>query len=152
MTETQQATFGAGCFWGAEAAFRKLEGVLDSRVGYAVEAGREAPLIEVVQVDFVPDLISYEALLDAFWALHDPTSHDRQGEHVGVKYRSAIFAHSTDQAAIAEAARLRLDRSGRYSRPIATVTVPLGRFDMAEEEHQRYLEKHGLTVCSIGSA
>ncbi|MBD9579193.1 peptide-methionine (S)-S-oxide reductase MsrA [Pseudomonas sp. PDM23] len=151
MSESQRATFGAGCFWGAEAALRKLDGVIDSRVGYAAEAGREAPLIEVVQVDFAPEVISYAALVEAFWGLHDPTSVDRQGEHVGVKYRSAIFTHSAAQAETADAARAQLDGSGRHRRPITTVVVELGRFELADEEQQRYLEKNGLATCSIGA-
>ncbi|MHC6226172.1 peptide-methionine (S)-S-oxide reductase MsrA [Pseudomonas sp. X10] len=152
MSELQRATFGAGCFWGAEASLRKLAGVVQSRVGYAAEAGEDKPLIEVVQVDFAPDVIGYSALLEAFWGLHDPTSTDRQGEHVGVKYRSAIFAHSPEQAAVAEAARRQLEVSGRYQRPIATVVVALGRFELAAQEHQRYLERNGLTACSISRA
>ena len=151
MSETQKATFGAGCFWGAEMALRKLDGVLDSRVGYAVEAGRDTPVIEVVQVDFAPGIISYASLIEAFWALHDPTSVDRQGKDVGVKYRSAIFTHSSAQAVTAAAARTRLDGSGRYRRPVATVVVELGRFELASEEQQRYLEKNGLVACAIGA-
>lgn len=151
MSETQKATFGAGCFWGAEMALRKLDGVLDSRVGYALEAGRDAPLIEVVQVDFAPEAISYASLVDAFWGLHDPTSVDRQGEHVGVKYRSAIFTHTSAQAVIAAAARTRLDSSGRYRRPVTTVVVELGRFELADEDQQRYLERNGLVACAIGA-
>lgn len=152
MSELQQATFGAGCFWGAEAALREQAGVVDSRVGYAAEAGRSEPLIEVVQVDFDPGMIAYPTLVEAFWGLHDPTSRDRQGENVGVKYRSAIFAHSPQQAAIAEAARTALEGSGRFSRAIATVVVPLGHFELAAEDQQRYLEKNGLTACSISHA
>ncbi|MCY1370842.1 Peptide methionine sulfoxide reductase MsrA 3 [compost metagenome] len=123
--------------------------MLDTRVGYAAEAGRDEPLIEVVQVDFDPRQITFPALLEAFWGLHDPTSRDRQGEHVGVKYRSAIFTHSPEQAAAASAERERLEASGRFPRPLATVILPLGRFELADEGQQRYLEKHGLGACSI---
>ncbi|MCY1231855.1 Peptide methionine sulfoxide reductase MsrA 3 [compost metagenome] len=149
MSEWERATFGAGCFWQAEATLRSLEGVQDTRVGYASEAGREEPLIEVVQVDFDPRRLTYPALVEAFWGLHDPTSRDRQGEHIGVKYRSVIFTHSPQQAAAARDALSRQEESGRFPRPIATVILPVGRFEPAEEEHQRYLEKNGLTSCSI---
>ncbi|AZC18014.1 Peptide methionine sulfoxide reductase MsrA [Pseudomonas sp. CMR5c] len=145
----EQATFGAGCFWGAEATFRALPGVLDTRVGYAVEAGDEAVQIEVVQVDFDPRLLAYSRLIEHFWGLHDPTSVDRQGEHGGVKYRSAIFHTNAVQAEQARAAKTALQDSGRLDKPVATVIVPLGRFDLADEAHQRYLEKNGLSSCHI---
>ncbi|WP_256206421.1 peptide-methionine (S)-S-oxide reductase MsrA [Pseudomonas sp. CF161] len=145
----QQATFGAGCFWGAEAAFRQLPGVLDSRVGFARPASGEALSIEVVQVDFDPTQIAYSRLIEAFWTLHDPTSVDRQGADVGVKYRSALFVNGPEQAATAEAAREQLDASGRLAKPVATVVLPLGEFERAAEEHQRYLEKHGASACSL---
>ncbi|EPL07043.1 putative homocysteine S-methyltransferase [Pseudomonas sp. CF161] len=147
--EVQQATFGAGCFWGAEAAFRQLPGVLDSRVGFARPASGEALSIEVVQVDFDPTQIAYSRLIEAFWTLHDPTSVDRQGADVGVKYRSALFVNGPEQAATAEAAREQLDASGRLAKPVATVVLPLGEFERAAEEHQRYLEKHGASACSL---
>ncbi|WP_273820471.1 peptide-methionine (S)-S-oxide reductase MsrA [Pseudomonas asplenii] len=152
MSGLQQATFGAGCFWGAEATLRELHGVVDSRVGYAAQAGRSEPLIEVVQVDFDPGVIDYPALVEAFWGLHDPTSRDRQGDNIGVKYRSAIFVHSPQQAAIAELARAELEASRRFNRAIATVVVPLGTFELAAEDQQRYLERNGLTACSISHA
>ncbi len=145
----EQATFGAGCFWGAEATFRALPGVLDTRVGYAVEAGDEAVQIEVVQVDFDPRLLAYSRLIEHFWGLHDPTSVDRQGEHGGVKYRSAIFHTNAAQAEQARAAKTALQDSARLDKPVATVIVPLGRFDLADEAHQRYLEKNGLSSCHI---
>ncbi len=147
--EVQQATFGAGCFWGAEAAFRQLPGVLDSRVGFARPASGEALSIEVVQVDFDPRQIAYSRLIEAFWTLHDPTSVDRQGADVGVKYRSALFVNGPEQAASAEAAREQLEASGRLAKPVATVVLPLGEFELAAEEHQRYLEKHGASACSL---
>ncbi|MGA7812033.1 peptide-methionine (S)-S-oxide reductase MsrA [Caballeronia sp.] len=98
MIEVEQATFGAGCFWGAEAAFRKLPGVVDTRVGFAVGTGPGASRIEVVQVDFSPETLTLGTLIEHFWELHDPTSVDRQGDDVGTKYRSAIFVTSTRQA------------------------------------------------------
>ena len=145
----EQATFGAGCFWGAEAAFRSLPGVLDTRVGFARSANGEAPLIEVVQVDFDARVISYSRLIEHFWTLHDPTSVDRQGADVGVKYRSALFFSSAQQARSARLAIQRLDASGRLGKPVATVILALGEFQLADEDQQRYLEKHGASACSI---
>ncbi|AUG01735.1 peptide-methionine (S)-S-oxide reductase [Pseudomonas sp. 09C 129] len=149
MSGIKQATFGAGCFWGAEAAFRALPGVVETRVGYAVEAGDESLRIEVVQVDFDPQVLAYLSLIEHFWGLHDPTSVDRQGEHAGVKYRSAIFHTNALQAEQARQAKTTLQDSGRLNKPVATVIVPLGRFDLADEAHQRYLEKNGLSSCHI---
>src|SRR5450830_164356 len=145
----EQATFGAGCFWGAEAAFRSLPGVLDTRVGFARSANGEAALIEVVQVDFDARVISYSRLIEHFWALHDPTSVDRQGADVGVKYRSALFFSSAQQDQSALVAKQRLDASGQLGKPVATVILPLGEFQRADENQQRYLEKHGASACSI---
>jgi peptide-methionine (S)-S-oxide reductase len=149
MSGIKQATFGAGCFWGAEAAFRALPGVVETRVGYALEAGDESLRIEVVQVDFDPQVVAYPSLIEHFWGLHDPTSVDRQGEHGGGKYRSAIFHHDDGQAQEARLAKVALQDSGRLNKPVATVIVPLGRFDLADEAHQRYLEKNGLSSCHI---
>ncbi|CAI8803968.1 Peptide methionine sulfoxide reductase MsrA [Pseudomonas sp. IT-P2] len=146
---SEQATFGAGCFWGAEASFRALPGVLDTRVGFARSDLGDATLIEVVQVDFDPRLISYSRLVEHFWTLHDPTSGDRQGADVGAKYRSALFFNSAEQSRLALVARQQLDASGQLGKPVATVILPLGEFQKADEEHQRYLEKHGGSACSI---
>lgn len=149
MSQLEQATLGAGCFWGAEATIRALEGVIDTRVGYA-SAPDEAQLkIEVVQVDFDPAKLSYSNLIEQFWGLHDPTSVDRQGADTGVKYRSAIFIHSAQQHTLASHAKQQLEASGRYSRPVVTHVLALGAFEMADEEQQRYLEKHGKTSCSL---
>ncbi|WP_148169503.1 peptide-methionine (S)-S-oxide reductase MsrA [Pseudomonas chlororaphis] len=149
MKSIEQATFGAGCFWGAEAAFLALPGVLDSRVGYASELGDESIRIEVVQVDFDPRVMGYSSLIEHFWDLHDPTSVDRQGEHGGAKYRSAIFHTGVEQAEQARAAKVALQGSGRLDKPVVTVVVPLGRFELADEVHQRYLERNGLSSCHI---
>ncbi|MFM0339400.1 peptide-methionine (S)-S-oxide reductase MsrA [Paraburkholderia fungorum] len=149
MSETEQAFFGAGCFWGAEAAFRKLPGVTDTRVGYANENAPNATRIEVVKVDFSPAKLTFELLIEHFWDLHDPTSVDRQGEDVGTKYRSAIFTTSSQQTDVAREAISKLDSSGRFSRPIVTVVLPLGQFDMASDEDQRYLERNGLFSCGL---
>ena len=144
-----QATFGAGCFWGAQASFGALPGVLDSRVGFARSARGESALIEVVQVDFDARVVSYPRLIEHFWTLHDPTSVDRQGADVGEKYRSALFFISAQQAQLALVAKQRLDASGQLGKPVATVILPLGEFQLADEAQQRYLEKHGASACSI---
>ncbi len=153
----ETATFGAGCFWGVEMAFGQLSGVRATRVGYM---GGTLPNptygdvcrgdtghTEVVQVRFDPSEITYESLLDAFWACHDPTQVNRQGPDVGIQYRSVIFAHSDAQAAAAEASKQRLGRSGYFSRPVATAIQPAPAFYEAEEYHQQYLAKRGLAAC-----
>ena len=155
----EKATFGAGCFWGVEAAFRQLPGVKSTAVGYA--GGKtENPTYrdvcsgdthhaEVVQVEFDPLEISYEALLNTFWAEHDPTQVNRQGPDVGEQYRSVIFYHTPEQQALAEASKAALDKSGKYSRPIATKIEPAPSFWKAEDYHQQYLEKRGMASCRI---
>jgi len=148
-TLVEQATFGAGCFWGAEASFRILPGVLDTRVGFARSAKGKSEVIEVVQVDFDAKVITYSRLIEHFWTLHDPTSVDRQGADVGVKYRSALYFCSAQQAQLALVAKQRLDVSGQLSKPVATVILPLGEFQLADEDQQRYLEKHGASGCAI---
>ena len=151
MIEIEQATFGAGCFWGAEAAFRALPGVFDTRVGFAGEAGAEGVQIEVVRVDFSPAQLSFSALIERFWDLHDPTSVDRQGQYSGAKYRSAIFVTSGQQEAAARAAVSRAEATGRFVRPIASVILPLGHFELASDDDQRYLERHGSSSCSLNA-
>jgi peptide-methionine (S)-S-oxide reductase len=155
----EKATFGAGCFWGVEAAFRELPGVVDAVSGY--EGGTmenptyqdvctdETGHAEVVEVTFDPTLTSYDTLLDAFWNLHDPTTLNRQGPDVGTQYRSVIFYHSPEQQAIAKASKQKLEASGRFRRPIVTQIVPAQTFNRAEEYHQRYLEKSGVKSCHI---
>jgi peptide-methionine (S)-S-oxide reductase len=153
----ERATFGAGCFWGVEAEFRQIPGVLATRVGYLggtmvnptyrdVCSGRTGHA-EVVQVDFDPEQVSYGQLLDAFWSLHDPTTLNRQGPDVGEQYRSAIFYHSPEQEAAATASRERAQP--RFRRPIVTEITPVSQFYEAEEYHQRYLEKRGLSSCAV---
>jgi peptide-methionine (S)-S-oxide reductase len=154
-----KALFGAGCFWGVEAAFRQVEGVLETAVGYSggrkenpsyedVCSGRTGHA-EVVEVEYDPSKVSYDKLLDVFWENHDPTTLNRQGPDVGEQYRSAIFFLDPEQEAAARASRDRLEKSGRYKRPIVTEITPASRFYRAEEYHQRYLEKHGLAHCRI---
>jgi peptide-methionine (S)-S-oxide reductase len=154
---TEIATFGAGCFWGIEAAFRRVPGVLDAIVGYS--GGKtanptykdvctdETGHAEVVQVTFDPAKLSYEKLLDAFWSMHDPTQVNRQGPDFGSQYRTAIFIHSPEQEAAAKKSKAALDASGKFRRPIATEITPAGTFYRAEEYHQRYLEKRGAASC-----
>jgi peptide-methionine (S)-S-oxide reductase len=153
------ATFGAGCFWGVEVAFRQLKGVKDAVVGYAggqtasptykqVCAGTTGHA-EVVQVTYDPAEVSYEALLELFWRSHDPTQVNRQGPDVGTQYRSVIFTHDEAQAAAARKSKEALAASGRHRRPIATLIEPSPAFWPAEDYHQRYLEKRGLASCHI---
>lgn len=153
------ATFAAGCFWGVEAAFRQVAGVTATAVGYQggttenptykdVCSGRTGHA-EVVRVDFDPSLVSYDALLDVFWAEHDPTQVNRQGPDVGTQYRSAIFVHDEEQRAAAAASKDRQQQSGRHRRPIATEITEAGPFYPAEDYHQQYLEKRGLATCAI---
>ena len=153
------ATFGAGCFWGIEAAFRRVPGVLDAVVGYS--GGRtENPSYqevctdttghaEVVQVTFDPEKVSYDQLLDVFWTIHDPTQVNRQGPDYGNQYRTAIFFHSPEQEAAAKKSKQALEASGKLRRPVATEITPAGPFWRAEEYHQRYLEKRGAASCHI---
>jgi peptide-methionine (S)-S-oxide reductase len=151
-----KATFAAGCFWGVEEAFRTVPGVRETTVGYSggrvsdptyedVCSGRTGHA-ESVLVDFDPARVSYEALLDAFWEAHDPTTPNRQGPDVGTQYRSMIFFHDGAQQAAAVASKERRERSGRYRRPIVTEIVPAAPFYPAEEHHQKYFLKRGR-VC-----
>ncbi len=155
----QKATFGGGCFWGVEEAFRQLPGVLHTTVGYS-GGTTENPTYEqvcinttghaeAVQVEYDPDHISYEQLLEAFWSLHDPTQLNRQGPDVGKQYRSVIFYHTPEQERAAHAAKERLEQSGRYKRPIVTQIVPAAPFYRAEEYHQQYLAKRGQRQCHL---
>ena len=155
----EKATFGAGCFWGVEAAFRLIEGVGDVAVGYEgghtqnptyhdVCTGRTNHA-EVVEIDFDPQKVSFEHLVRAFFELHDPTQHNRQGPDVGTQYRSAIFTHSTEQKATAQRIIDELNTGGAFRRPIATTIEPAQTFYRAEEYHQQYLAKRGLASCHI---
>ena len=158
-TRTETATFAAGCFWGVEAAFRQVDGVLETAVGY--EGGSvanptyrdvctdETGHAEVVQATFDPARVSYDRLLDVFWESHDPTQRNRQGPDVGTQYRSAIFFHSDAQRDAAAASKERLAASGRFRKPIVTEIVPASTFWRAEDYHQQYLEKRGLATCKI---
>ncbi|MGH9804760.1 MAG: peptide-methionine (S)-S-oxide reductase MsrA [Candidatus Acidiferrales bacterium] len=155
----ETATFGAGCFWGVEAAFRQVKGVKATAVGYAGGTTQNPTYeqvctdrtghAEVVQVEFDPAEVSYQDLLELFWGSHDPTQLNRQGPDVGAQYRSAIFFHSPEQEAAARASKEKLAAGGRYRRPIVTEIVPAPAFWRAEEYHQQYLEKRGLSHCRI---
>ena len=152
----RKATFGAGCFWGVEAAFRRLDGVTGTRVGYA--GGRtddpsytqvcydDTGHAEVVEVTYDDEQIPYERLLAVFWAEHDPTQLNRQGPDVGDQYRSVIFVHDAEQRAAAEASRDRVQE--RISRPVVTEIEDAPPFWEAEDYHQQYLEKRGLASCT----
>lgn len=154
-----QASFGAGCFWGVEAALRELPGVRETAVGYQggttknpsyedVCTGRTGHA-EVVHVEYDPVETSYEKLLELFWAEHDPTTPNRQGPDVGTQYRSVIFYYTPAQKEAAEASKAKLEASGEFRRPIVTQIVPAPDFYRAEEYHQRYLEKRGRRSCAI---
>jgi peptide-methionine (S)-S-oxide reductase len=155
----EKATFGAGCFWGVEETFRNLKGVVATAVGYS-GGTKENPTYgdvctdktghaEVVEVEFDPSQISYDQLLDVFWSNHNPTTLNRQGPDSGTQYRSGIFYHSPAQKETAEASKEKIDKSGRFNRPVVTQIEPANKFWRAEEYHQRYLAKRGQTHCAV---
>jgi peptide-methionine (S)-S-oxide reductase len=152
---TEKAIFGAGCFWGVEAAFRAVEGVHEAICGYS-GGRRKNPTYhdvctgdtghaEVVQVEYDPSRVSYEALLDVFWNSHNPTALNRQGPDTGTQYRSAIFFYTPEQEAAARVSKEKQEQSGRWRGPIVTEISPAGEFYRAEEYHQRYFEKRGIS-------
>ncbi|UCE75453.1 MAG: peptide-methionine (S)-S-oxide reductase MsrA [Methanomassiliicoccales archaeon] len=155
----EKATFGAGCFWGVEEAFRKVKGVKSTTVGY-MGGTSENPTYEevctgktghaeVIQLEFDPSEVSYDKLLEVFWDIHDPTQLNRQGPDVGIQYRSEIFYHTKEQKKKAIKSRDQLQYSGKYNRNIVTQITSASEFYRAEEYHQRYLEKHGSSSCGI---
>ena len=155
----ETATFGAGCFWGVEETFRKLQGVKETAVGYSggafenptyqnVCAG-DTGHAEVVQVKFDPSLVSYEKLLSIFWLSHNPTTLNQQGPDIGEQYRSVIFFHTPEQKLLAQKSKDALSRSGKLKRPVVTQIVPVSTFYRAEEYHQQYLKKRGLGSCHV---
>lgn len=155
----EKATFAAGCFWGVEATFRQINGVVSTQVGYT--GGRtDKPTYEdvctdrtghaeAVEVTYDPSRVRYEDLLNVFWQNHDPTTPNRQGPDVGEQYRSAVFYHSAAQEAAAKTSKAHLESEHRFRRPITTQIVAAGPFYRAEEYHQQYLEKRGLSTCHI---
>ena len=155
-----KATFAAGCFWGVEASFRQIPGVTSTRVGYTggdfknptykdVCSDRTGHA-EAVEVEYDPERVSYEQLLNVFWENHDPTQLNRQGPDFGSQYRSVIFFHSPEQEQAARESKSKLEKSGQLSRPIVTQIVPAVTFYEAEDYHQQYLEKRGMATCHIG--
>jgi peptide-methionine (S)-S-oxide reductase len=154
-----KATFGAGCFWGVEARFQQVPGVLQTAVGY--EGGKlDNPSYrdvctdatghaEVVEIDYDPEKVSFQALLDLFFELHDPTQLNRQGPDWGTQYRSAVFYHSPEQETVAKETIARLTVEKKFRKPIVTQVVPAETFWRAEEYHQKYLEKRGALSCHI---
>ena len=157
MTDT--AIFGAGCFWGVEQAFRKIPGVTDVTVGYSGGTTQHPSYqqvctgdtghAEVARVEFDPERVTYERLLEVFFSIHNPTQVNRQGPDVGTQYRSAIFTLSPEQERAAQAARQRIDAAGWFPKPVATQISPAGPFWAAEEYHQNYFEKRGGWACHI---
>jgi len=150
-----KATFGAGCFWHVEDLLSKTKGVKSTKVGYT---GGQLPNptyeevctdktghAEAVEIEYNPDEISYEELLDVFWNNHNPTTLNRQGPDMGIQYRSAIFYHNDEQKEIAEKSKQTLDKSGQHENPIVTQIVPAPTFYKAEEYHQKYFKKHGFS-------
>ena len=154
-----QAMFGAGCFWGVEAAFREMPGVRDVAVGYAgghttnptyaEVCTDQTGHAEVVHIEYDPAQVSYNRLLKTFFEIHDPTTLNRQGPDVGTQYRSVIFYYTPAQQQAAEALKQRLEKSAVFARPITTEIVAAGMFYRAEEYHQRYFEKHGVAGCHL---
>ena len=154
-----KATFGAGCFWGVESAFRQVQGVTDAAVGYMggtlanptyedVCTDRTGHA-EVVQLDYDPAQIPYGEILRVFFEIHDPTTLNSQGPDFGKQYRSVIFFHNAEQERTAQRMKEELDRAGRFARKIVTQIVPASDFWRAEEYHQRYFEKHGIAACHM---
>lgn len=155
----ETATFGAGCFWGVEETFRQIPGVAETTVGYLGGHTQnptykdvctdETGHAEVVQVKYDPAKVTYDQLLAVFWANHDPTTLNRQGPDIGTQYRSAIFFHSPEQERQARASKEEMQASGRFRRPIVTEIAQASTFYPAEDYHQKYLAKRGLSHCHI---
>ena len=155
----EKATLAAGCFWGVEAAFRQVKGVASTSVGYTGGTSKDPTYKEVcsggtghaeaVEVEYDPSKVSYDELLAVFWENHNPTTLNRQGPDVGTQYRSAIFYHTSEQKAAAEASKERLQKSDRYSRPVVTEITPASEYYRAEDYHQQYFEKRGLSHCKV---
>jgi peptide-methionine (S)-S-oxide reductase len=155
----QEATFGAGCFWGVEDAFRQIDGVISTAVGYS-GGDFENPTYEdvcaditghaeVVKIDYDENKVSFEDLLQTFWNIHDPTTLNRQGPDVGAQYRSVIFYHTKEQEMSAITSRKKLEESKKYQNSIVTEIVPAKTFYRAEDYHQQYFQKRGISHCKI---
>jgi peptide-methionine (S)-S-oxide reductase len=155
----EEATFGAGCFWGVETAYRQLSGVQSTSVGY-LGGSLENPTYqqvcsgqtghaEVVRIQYDPAQVSYSDLLDLFWKIHDPTTLNRQGPDMGTQYRSAIFFHTPEQQAAAETAKTQMEAGGQFPNPIVTEITPVSELYMAEDYHQQYFEKRGVPFLPV---
>jgi peptide-methionine (S)-S-oxide reductase len=154
----KKATFGAGCFWGVESAFRQVDGVTKTEVGfeggtlanpsYRDVCSHRTGHAEVVEVTYDPERVSYEQLLDVFWGKHNPTQRNRQGFDFGDQYRSVVFVHDAEQREAAERSKAELDASGRFRKPVVTAIEPAQTFYPAEDHHQQYLEKRGRSSCT----
>ncbi|HKV41194.1 MAG TPA: peptide-methionine (S)-S-oxide reductase MsrA [Blastocatellia bacterium] len=155
----EKATFAAGCFWGVEAAFRQVEGVVSTQVGYT---GGSTPNptyksvcsggtghAEACQVEYDSSKVTYGQLLDLFWQIHDPTTLNRQGPDVGEQYRSVVFFHTPEQEASVRESKERLEKAKVFKRPIVTEIKPAGEFYRAEDYHQQYFEKRGVAHCRV---
>ena len=153
------AMFGAGCFWGVEVLFQEVDGVISTEVGYA-GGHLEAPSYEdictdqtghaeVVRIEFDAGVVSYDALLDVFWSNHNPTTLNRQGPDTGKQYRSVIFTFDDEQAEAATRSKDQLDASGKWPAPVVTIIEPASNYFPAEDYHQQYLAKKGLSSCHI---
>ena len=159
MIHRELATFAAGCFWGVQAKFDQVPGVIATTVGYTGGHTKNPTYKEVcsdttghaeaVLVEFNPDKVTFGQLLDTFWNMHDPTTPNRQGPDIGSQYRSAIFHHSETQQKVALESKQKLEESGRYRRPIVTEIAAASDFWPAEDFHQKYYEKHGISACSV---
>ena len=155
----EKATFAAGCFWGVETAFRQVKGVSSTAVGYTGGTLQNPTYqdvctdrtghAEAVEVVYDPSQVSYDDLLKVFWENHDPTTLNRQGPDVGNQYRSGVFFHNPEQQAAALASKEKLEKSGRYKRPIVTEITPASPFWRAEDYHQQYFEKRGISSCKV---
>ena len=154
-----KATFAAGCFWGVEATFRQVPGVISTRVGYTggdfsnptyqdVCSSRTGHA-EAVEVEYDPAKLSYDKLLEVFWENHDPTQLNRQGPDTGTQYRSAIFFHTPEQESASKESKAKLEKEHRFQKPVVTQIIPAVTFFPAEDYHQQYLEKRGLATCHI---
>lgn len=158
----EKATFGAGCFWGVEAAFRKVPGITLTSVGYMGGhfpnpyyldvLSRITGHAEVVQVEYEPNQVSYNQLLDLFWNIHDPTSLNRQGADRGEQYRSVIFFHNAQQEEAAKRSKQKLQRSGKFDKDIVTEIKPAKEYYLATEEHQQYFEKKEKAQARLSPA
>jgi peptide-methionine (S)-S-oxide reductase len=159
IDQMEKATFAAGCFWSVEAAFRQIKGIKSTTVGYTGGTTKDPTYeevctgttghVEAVQVEFDPKLVSYQKLLEVFWQNHNPTQRDGQGLDIGNQYRSIIFYHSTEQQKIAQESKEELEASAYYHAPIVTEILPANPFYKAEDYHQQYLEKRGLSSCKL---